>query len=195
MFKAIVNKHTLENFIPLLKGLVTFNARAVTLGVDKALRQMYENYLEVNPNFKEGEDALSFEEYQRLFEHNIKAMLGELVLLVGLTGSMLALSNGTDDEDKDKKGILLVMDRFYNELTYFYNIQSYLDMGGISVPLINTASDVGKFMTEVLDNVWGITTNNSELISKEDLWKKGSKITIGLRQYDNIQKLIDNYGY
>lgn len=191
MFHSLVNRHWKESTMGLLKSIATFNVKALSMGAEKALRERYQVMIKVNPNFDPDlnpESGITFEAYQAIFEQNVRAMVGEMVLLCTILIAALKLTGDDDDKNSTK---VRMLERFYNELTYFYNIQSYLDLGGISVPLLSTANDFGKLATTLLEDSWMIASGESEEIDTQQLRKAVSRPIWGFRQYDNIIDILN----
>ena len=189
MFKILLNKSTVGE---TLKGLFSFNLEAAGIGVEKALRNRYDLLIKLNPNFNPDnnpETGLEFEEYEKIFQQNVRAMVMEVALYTSLLG--LGLSQGGMDDDKDKKILARTLDRFKNELSYFYNVTSVLDLGGTSVPLLNTAGDAYKFVKEIAVNMYGIAADEPELVDPKKLRAKAGKVIVGLHQIDNIEKYFN----
>jgi hypothetical protein len=186
---AIFSKHYQPVLKGYLKGLITFNSRAIVIGSEAALKERYESFIKINPNFNDKinpEGGISLEQYTELYHQNIKSFLRELQLWgLMLTASLTYAS--TDDDDKNKT-VVKFLDRFNNELSYFYSLGSYIALGGISIPLITTASDFINFTKELLNNAWAVGTGDSELLSPEKLRTRGSKITFGWSQWDRFYK-------
>jgi hypothetical protein len=184
---TIFSKHYQPVLKGYLKALVTFNSRAIVIGSEAALKERYESFIKINPNFNDKinpEGGISLEQYTELYHQNIKSFLRELQLWGLMLTASLSYSS-TDDDDKNKT-IVKFLDRFNNELSYFYSLDSYMALGGISIPLITTASDFTNFTKEVLSNAWAVGTGDSELLSPEKLRKKATKITFGWNQWDRL---------
>jgi hypothetical protein len=190
MFKVLLNASTVGE---TLKGIFTLNAEARKSGIEKALMLRYETYLKLNPNFNPDinpETGLTFEAYKEVYQQNVRAMIAEIALFASMTG--LALANSSSDDDDNKKLIARVLDRFTNELSYFYSISSVFELGGTSIPLLNTAKDTWDFLKEIAVNSYAIAADEPELLSPEKVRKKAGKIFIGLHQIDNFDKLFNN---
>lgn len=191
MFHSLVNRHWKDSTVGLLKALATFNARAASIGAEKALMERYELMIKINPNFDpevNSEEGITFEQYKNIYEQNVRAMIGEMVLLTTILTAGLKFTGDDDDKNSTK---VRMLERFYNELTYFYNVQSYLDLGGISVPLLSTANDFGKLATTILEDGWMIASGESEEIDTKQLKKAVNKTIFGFRQYDNIIDILN----
>ena len=187
VIQTLFTKHYAPVAMGFLKGLMTFNSRAIVIGAEKALKERYDNIIKINPNFSSElnpDGGITFEQYKELYHQNIKSFIRELQTW----GLMLSVSIGyasTDDDDKNKT-VAKYLDRFNNEMSYFYSLDSYLALGGVSIPLITTAKDFMNFNKEVLANAWGVASGESELISPDNLKKRASKITLGANQWSKI---------
>lgn len=187
--QTLFTKHYMPVGIGFLKSLITFNSRAIVIGAEAALKERYDSIIKINPNFDERvnpEGGLTFEQYKELYHQNIKSFIRELQIW----GALLAVTIGyasTDDEDKNKT-VAKYLNRFTSEMSYFYSLDSYMALGGISIPLITTAKDFIGFNKEVLVNAWGIAANEPELVSPEKVKDKGAKIWIGWRQWDRFSE-------
>lgn len=181
IFKAVFNKrYGLQSTGALIKGLLTFNARAVTIGAKKALIERYEDVLRLNPDINPNEFTL--EQYEALFEQNIRSLILELYVITGALGVVLGYSNFGDDEEKSKRGVTKVLDRFYDELAYFYSIGSYMDLGGVSLPLMSTLEDVTGFISnDILGNAW--TISQGEEVNIDKFNKDASKIFLPMKYW------------
>ena len=184
---TLFSKHFAPVATSYLKALVTFNSRAIVIGSEKALKERYENFIRLNPNFSDTlnpEEGISFEQYQELYHQNIKSFLRELQMW-GLMLSVSLSYASTDDDDKNKT-VAKYLDRFNNELSYFYSLDSYMALGGISIPLLTTAKDFINFTGETLNYTWGVATGETELLSPEKIRTKAGKVTLGLHQWDKF---------
>ncbi len=195
LFATVVNKHGKDAFVGLMKSLITFNVKAASIGAEAALRERYNVMITINPNFDpqiNRENGIEFEDYVKIYEENVKAMLGEAVLLCTILLAGLKLVG--DDDDKNSTKVKL-LERFHNELTYFYNVQSYLDLGGISIPLLTTVNDFRKLTGIILEDSWKIASGESETIDTAKLKTATNKTILGFRQYDNIMKIVKGEDY
>jgi hypothetical protein len=195
IFSTLINSHWKDSTAGLLKSLVTFNIKAASIGAEAALRERYNVMITINPNFNpqiNPENGIEFEDYVKIYEENVKAMLGEALLLSTILLAGLKLVG----DDDDKSGIKVkLLERFHNELTYFYNVQSYLDLGGISVPLLTTVNDFRKLINIILEDSWKIASGESETIDTAKLKTRVNKTIFGFRQYDNIMNLVNGEDY
>ena len=185
--QTVFTKHYAPVAKGFLKALVTFNSRAIVIGAEVALKERYENIIKINPNFDpkfNPEGGLTFPQYQELYHQNIKSFIRELQTWGAILGVSVSYAS-TDDDDKNKT-VAKYLNRYTNEMSYFYSLDSYLSLGGISVPLITTAEEFINFNKEVLANAWGIAANEPELVNPEKIRDKGTKIGIGLRQWDRF---------
>jgi hypothetical protein len=112
------------------------------------------------------------DEFIALVNQNIKNQAVDLIILLGLISLLAGLKAAAPDDDEDVlvknqyKFLLKATDKLTDELMYFYNPTTPLDLiggkGGI-FPSIGLLKNYGKFWTNFLAENYGIITDNEEM--------------------------------
>jgi len=112
------------------------------------------------------------DEFIALVNQNIKNQAVDLIILLGLISLLAGLKAAAPDDDEDVlvrnqyKFLLKATDKLTDELMYFYNPTTPLDLisgkGGI-FPSIGLLDNYKKFFTNFVSENYGIITNNEEI--------------------------------
>ena len=117
-------------------------------------------------------DYMTEDEFIALVNQNIKNQAVDLIILLGLISLLAGLKAAAPDDDEDVlvrnqyKFLLKATDKLTDELMYFYNPTTPLDLisgkGGI-FPSIGLLDNYKKFFTNFVSENYGIITNNEEI--------------------------------
>ena len=105
---------------------------------------------------------------------------------------LLASAPDEDDEKTATRNILTrILERSSLELTYWFNTESYLALGGMQLPLVGLLNDTLKVFTNISKETWALATDNEELSEKTKTLQSVSKITYGWNSVDKFIKQIE----
>ena len=161
----------------------------------KKLNDMYEEYREQYET-ETGETLnMSREEFIDMIRTNLHNQLKELAMLGSLIASMFALGYLTPDDDEDKatknfhRYSLRVMDKFVNELSFFYNPVNYEQLlSGGMFPALGIVSDYSKFISHTINEVTGFDFDPNT--SAEDVRKKAHPLKYGMKALPITKSLV-----
>ena len=118
--------------------------------------------------------TLTKEEFTDLMLTNLRNQVKELSLLLSMVGAVFAVGyfSPPDESDKASKNfhrfVLKAVDRFVQELSFFYNpIEFQRMLGGSAFPALGLFKDIERFFSNTAMELTGIDITNLELTSEE----------------------------
>jgi hypothetical protein len=86
-------------------------------------------------------------EFIDLYKGNLKALISEILVIIGILMTWTALTSG-DDEKKTgfKKYISRALKKYYNEFSFYYNPFELSKIIDKPLPVIGLVTDVGSFV-------------------------------------------------
>ena len=166
-------------------------------GIEK-LNKMYEEYREQYENETGEELNMTREDFIDMIRTNLHNQIKELAMLGALVASMFALGYMAPDDDEDKAAknfhrfTLRTMDKFVNELSFFYNPVNYEQLlSGSMFPALGIVSDYSKFMKHTFSEVTGFDTDPNT--SAEDVRKKAHPLKYGMKALPVLKSVV-TYG-
>jgi hypothetical protein len=119
------------------------------------------------------ENGLPFEikesEYIEMHINNVRSTIAEMRLILSFTSLAFSMS-GKGDDDKHSKGlsrfITRSLDKFNNELLFYYNPINFTDLINSPIPVVGLATDTFKFMGNLAGEVYGRATGDEKMIEK-----------------------------
>lgn len=110
-------------------------------------------------------------EHQYIEMHigNLKAMLNEIRLILAFTGLIFSLASVPDDDEKKAgiaKYITRMMDKFNNELLFYYIPTNSTQLIQSPIPVVSLAEDISKFFVHLAGQGYGAATDNEKLEQK-----------------------------
>lgn len=163
-------------------------------GVEK-LNKMYEEY-KAEYETSTGETLnMTKEEFIDMVRNNLHNQMKELAVLGALIALMFSIGFLAPDDDKDKatknahRFILKTMDKFVNELSFFYNPMNYESLvSGSIFPAAGIISDMGRFYKHSLMEVTGLDMDPST--SQEDVRKKAQPVKYAMKMLPITKSLV-----
>lgn len=166
-----------ENFTSNLDGLT-----GLVTGSDKGMELIRKSFEKKNEeHFRETGENLQMTEdmFIELFQSNVKAMAVDLVFLTTLLVLTLAIIPAIapdDDEDKlivnQHKYLTKIGDKLLDELMYFYNPTSILNLVGSGpFPAMSLVNNAAKTLGNGLNELYGISIGDEERVEKTKVIK------------------------
>ncbi len=138
-------------------------------GVIEIAKQMYQQKkLQIEEEQGIGSFTITEADFIDAYIRGIRSSLKELGLWLALAGIMIASQVAlTDDDDKPingaAKGWLRYLDRVSNELSFFYNPASYIELANGNIfPAIGIANDVLNLTGATGSELWYWFTGDEE---------------------------------
>jgi hypothetical protein len=160
----------------------------------KKLDQMYEEYRDKYETETGEVLTMTKEEFIDMIRTNLHNQLKELAMLGALISSMLALKMVPDD-DKDKAAknfhrySIKVLDKFVNELSFFYNPINYEQLlSGSMFPALGIVTDMSKFVGHLASEITGFDFDPNT--SAEDVRKKSHPLKYGMKALPITKSLV-----
>jgi hypothetical protein len=163
-------------------------------GIDK-LNRMYEEYREQYETETGETFNMTKEDFIDMVRNNLHNQIKELVMLGLLITSMMALGYMAPDDDEDKatknfhRFTLKTMDKFVNELSFFYNPINYEQLlSGSMFPALGIVSDYSKFVSHTFSEVTGFDFDPNT--SAEDVRKKAHPLKYAMKAAPVTKSLV-----
>jgi len=121
---------------------------------------------------------------------NIKASILELQLFTFMMALLMFLKGGDDDEEKSALGKygLVLSERLYNEVTFFVNPNSAMQIIKSPAASTSTVLDTWKLAEDFIGQSVGVLTGNEDMQKRNKPIKKATKMfpiaTQGVRTMD-----------
>jgi hypothetical protein len=161
----------------------------------KKLDRMYEEYSKEYETQTGEKMKMRKEDFIDMIRNNLHNQLKELAMLGALVASMFALGYMAPDDDKDKAAknfhrfTLRTMDKFVNELSFFYNPVNYEQLlSGSMFPALGIVGDYSKFMSHTFREVTGFDFDPNT--SAEDVRKKSHPLKYGMKALPVTKSLV-----
>lgn len=119
---------------------------------------------------KEDEFAITEGEFVDLYIGNLRAMLGEALMISGVVVTTMSLTSTGDDDDTELKGLKKyaqrVMKKIFNEFAFYYNPIEFKKLLSNSVPMLGLLQDVAMTLDSLVKEVAGQVSGDEDMIKK-----------------------------
>ena len=152
--QQLINKRAL----PLIKELIIGYGPAH----EARIVELFNEALAENPDLA---GKLTLEEFREMHLSNLNAAKSEL-LLIGTFMALIALSKVNDDDDDEKtplqKQMAKLWSRSLNELTFFLNPSSFIELAGSFAPIVGLLQNLSKLFTNTFEQWAGFAVSNEK---------------------------------
>lgn len=170
------------------KGFLYANFDIGKEGIINAARSQYQRRLAQASEIEQTDETMfsrtvSEAEFIDQYLHAVKGQVKELQTVVALMGAFYAAlayaqSLPKDDDNYAQRGAakwtVRMMDKFSDELGFFYNYASAKQMlgsGGNPIPVFSTITDLGKFLTNLTKEGYYLGTGDEDAEEKNKVIK------------------------
>lgn len=118
-------------------------------------------------------------EFIDLYIGNIRSQLREAAVIFGFIALFLAVKPGDDDEDEyrgTRAYLARAFQKYYNELTFYYDAESWTDMIQAPFPVIGLALDSKKLISNSFQELYGQAIDDQEIIDSAKPMKYGARL-------------------
>lgn len=149
---------------------------------------------------EQGEDFdMDEAEFIDMYIKGVRSEFKELLLGLGLMGIMIAARSAAPprDDDPEKKNVykwaLRAIDKFQDEVNFFYNPKSFMDIvNGSSFPAVNLLVDIQRFISNGFAKAWYEMIGDEVGAGKEHPAKYLFRITPGVKELMNYVAIFNN---
>jgi hypothetical protein len=169
-YRTFWNEMMKEKVAP---NLLTFMADVATFGIykrpinEKRAKQEFDNFIAENPTIVEdsygGDVQRAFEDYIESRRAQMRAMATEIRIILGVAAAIMAANMDWDDDGKKDidqyawaNFAKRVMNRFDDELTFYFNPKSILSLLASPIPVLNASRSVWNLMRATGDDAVSI---------------------------------------
>ena len=191
LVKAILHfkDGSIENLLKLLGGSKD--------GMIDMLKKMYEE--EKQKAAEEEEDYTETEaEFVDRYLKAVRSGFKELSLALALISMMVAARLMTPDKEDSyvQKGMfkwtLRALDKFQDEITFFYNPKSFTDIvNGSAIPSIGMLLDIQRFFTTGIGKLWYTAIGDEKKAAKEHPLKNILRVFPGIKELLTYLAIFD----
>jgi hypothetical protein len=126
------------------------------------------------------EFKMSEAEFIDMYIGNIRSQLRELAMMMGFLALIFAVKPGADDDDEQERGarafLARAFNKYYAELTFYYDPESWSDMIQAPLPVIGLANDTRKLLSNTFKEMYGQIIDDEEVIEKAKPLKYGFRL-------------------
>jgi len=158
--------------------------------------KMFEKYREQYESTTGQKLVMSREDFIDMIRTNLRNQVKELAILGALIGVMLSMGFMAPDDDKDKaaknfhKYSIRVVDKFVNELSFFYNPVNYEQvLSGSMFPALGIITDFQKFAQHLFMETTGLDLSHPSL-SADQVRKKARPIKYAMKSAPLAKSLV-----
>jgi len=158
--------------------------------------KMFEKYREQYESRTGQTLVMSREDFIDMIRTNLRNQVKELAILGSLVGVMLSMGFMAPDDDKDKAAknfhnySIRVVDKFVNELSFFYNPINYEQViSGSMFPALGIITDFLTFTNHLFMETTGLDLSNPEL-SADEVRKKAKPIKYAMKTAPLAKSLV-----
>jgi hypothetical protein len=183
-----------EKWAPLLGELITgFGDNAIERAKQRYQEMIIRKAEQGDLNFK---DRMSEAEFVDMYIGNLRSMMRELLVMIAFLSLAIWAHTAPPDEDEDAKGVrkLLAkaMDKYYNEVAFFYNPNEFQSLIKSPVPITGLFTDLYNLGENTMTELWGLGTENKKLIDESHPMKYFNKLVPVVRQAQDIFALFND---
>lgn len=147
-------------------------------GMIEIAKQVYQDKkLQYEEEFGEGSFTQSETDFIDSYVRGVRSSLKELGMWLALAGIMVASNIALDDDDDKQpqgaaKGWLRYLDRVQNELSFFYNPMSYVELANGNIfPAIGVVTDIMNITGASGSELWYLFNGDEEGMEKNKVAK------------------------
>ena len=188
-FKHLIS----EKFLPLVGELVTgFGTNTIERAKARYQEMLIRKAEQGDLNFK---DRMSEAEFVDMYIGNLRSMMRELLILLAFFSLLMWARSGPDNEDEDaksiRKGFAKAVDKWFNEVAFFYNPTEFRELIKSPIPVMGLLTDIGNFFENIITELWGLGTKNEKLVDESHPMKYFNKMIPIVRPVQDIIGLFN----
>jgi hypothetical protein len=122
-------------------------------------------------------------------------MTREMMILLAFLSLLLWAQGGGDDERKKggfRKFVARAMDKYYNEVAFFYNPSEFQSLIKSPVPITGLFEDLYKFGTHLSSEVWGLGIGDEEITKESMPMKYFNRLVPIAKEFQSNYALFDD---
>ena len=154
---AFGSQFTKDTFMPMMgsiiKGVMTFGVHEYK-GNPKAIASRFIEFKRENPD-----STLTLKGYTKVMQGQNKAMILELRVILGVLSMVFALGAVDDEEYPALAKVKKLIERIYNELSFFMNPLSMIQVIKSPIPMLGFMAEFADLIAntgdEIRDEIWG----------------------------------------
>ena len=183
-YKSFSDVFMNKEFLKVATEFITFNSDKKTF--EKIIGEKFKEAQLLNPE-------VQFPEFKKLYIQNLNSFGAEAAIMASVMALILSLK-ADDDDDKQqsiaKKIMLRSLTRTSDEISFWYNPTSFLNILKSPIPIIGFVNDVVGMMKNyslaIVDPIFDLDGDYLEKGNKGLI-----KSTIGFNTYYQLMKVID----
>ena len=182
-----------KQFFPLLSELITgFGDNAIERAKTRYAEMKMRAIEQGDYNFA---DRMSETQFIDMYIGNLRSMTRELMVVLAFLALVMWAHAVPPDEDKEHNGmrklLAKAMDKYYNEVAFFYNPNEFQSLIKSPLPITGLFSDIYNFGEHSIKESYGLLTGDEKIAEKSYPLKYFNKMIPGVRVSEDIYGLFN----